>query len=566
MGRAFRAVFLGGVLCASAFASGCALVDASRESPADDHGCQTAGACGDDVGDLGDSGGDDEAPTAVAGPDRHVDVGAEVLLDGGQSHPADSLTYTWTLSAPEGSSTELVRSGSVETSFRADVEGEYVATLVVSDGQSTSEPDSLTITATVPIGPAGRDQVTYTGRAVTLGTTNQPPNTSTSYQWSIVSAPPGSAAALGDPSAATPMLVPDRDGEYVVQLVIERDGVADPPDAATITSYHALTPLAYRVVDAEYSRRLDRIVIVTKEPERLYVVEPESGAGPFATLSAPPTSVSVDLAGATAAVGHDLQVTHVRLSDQTELRTRAVAVEVGDVALAGNGHVYVVGPDDLYIGHELRSLAWSTGDQVSANGPLNTSGASLKIHPSGDRIYAAASFGLGAYDIRSGAPLFLRETAYEVMYEICYDTWMSDDELHIFTRCGKILRSSTDPQIDMTYGGSLAGVDLIRHLDHSSTTDKIVAIPDVKWTVDGDDVSANKTLRFYDVVDDAFVNFDRSIELTRFIVSGSAYQAYGRFAFISADGSKVFVVVQADPAAGLANDFGITAYDLIPPP
>jgi hypothetical protein len=199
--------------------------------------------------------------------------------------------------------------------------------------------------------------------------------------------------------------------------------------------------------------------------------------------------------------------------------------------------------------------------QIPADGSFNTGGARLRLHPSGDRLYAAGSFGLGAYDIRSGPPLFLRETAYDVQYQVCFETWMSDDELHIFTRCGKILRSSEAPEVDMTYGGSLAGVLYIRHLDHSSTTDKVAVIPDVEWTVDGDDVSANKTLRLYDVVDDAFVNFDRSIELTRFLVSGSAYQAYGRFAFLSSDGTRVFVVVQADPAAGLANDYGITTYD-----
>jgi hypothetical protein len=454
----------------------------------------------------------------------------------------------------------------VETTFRADVTGEYVATLVVSDGPSSSAPDSVTITAVEPFGPAGRDRVTYTGAAVTLGTTDEPPNTSASYQWSVVSAPPGSTAALSDPSAATPVLVPDRDGAYVVQVVVERYGVSDPADAATVVSFHPMTPLAHRVVDAEYSRSLERIIAVADDPDRLYLVDPESGAAQFVALPAAPTSVSVDLDGTTAAVGHAGKVSQLSLTDRTVLRTRAVDVDVGDVALAGNGYAYVVGPVHWYIDDLLRSLNWATGNQVIADGSYNAAGAALRLHPSGDRLYAAGGAGLAAYDIRSGPPSFLREAAYEVKYGVCFDMWMSDDALHIFTRCGTILRTSEAPEVDMTYAGSLTGVLYIRHLDHSSTTDKVAVIPDVEWTVDGDDVSENKTLRLYDVVDDAYVNFDRSVELTRFLVAGTAYQAYGRFAFLSADGTKVFVIVQADPAAGLANDYGITTYDVASSP
>ena len=59
----------------------------------------------------------------------------------------DSLTYRWTLAAPDGSSTTLSDATIVNPTFIADVDGEYLATLVVNDGASDSDPDSVEITA-----------------------------------------------------------------------------------------------------------------------------------------------------------------------------------------------------------------------------------------------------------------------------------------------------------------------------------------------------------------------------------------------------------------------------------
>ncbi|MCH9035763.1 MAG: PKD domain-containing protein [Chloroflexi bacterium] len=90
-----------------------------------------------------------EAPEADAGADQTVATGATVQLDGsGSSDPEnDPLTYSWTLSAPDGSSATLSDATIVNPTFVADVDGEYVATLVVNDGTSDSAPDSVEITA-----------------------------------------------------------------------------------------------------------------------------------------------------------------------------------------------------------------------------------------------------------------------------------------------------------------------------------------------------------------------------------------------------------------------------------
>ena len=54
----------------------------------------------------------------------------------------------------------------------------------------------------------------------------------------------------------------------------------------------------------------------------------------------------------------------------------------------------------------------------------------------------------------------------------------------------------------------------------------------------------------------------RICESGRFVLLLLAYAGHGRNVFISADGAEPFVVVQADGASGLLDDFGIATYDL----
>ncbi len=89
-------------------------------------------------------------PVADAGADQNVFLGDTVQLDGSGSSDADldPLTFTWSLTViPLGSAASLSDSTSATPSFVADVQGLYVAQLIVNDGSADSAPDTLTIDA-----------------------------------------------------------------------------------------------------------------------------------------------------------------------------------------------------------------------------------------------------------------------------------------------------------------------------------------------------------------------------------------------------------------------------------
>lgn len=106
---------------------------------------------------------DNGVPTANAGPNQSVDVGDNVNLDGnGSSDPdGDRLSFTWTLaSAPPGSSASLNNPSSATPRFTADVAGTYSVSLTVSDGSSTSSPDTINVTALESGGDTGNGSTT----------------------------------------------------------------------------------------------------------------------------------------------------------------------------------------------------------------------------------------------------------------------------------------------------------------------------------------------------------------------------------------------------------------------
>ena len=93
---------------------------------------------------------ENSAPVADAGDDTSVMAGATVQLDGSGSSDPDGtpLQTAWSLtSRPPGSNAVLSDPGIVNPTFVADVNGTYVAQLIVGDGALFSAPDTVTITA-----------------------------------------------------------------------------------------------------------------------------------------------------------------------------------------------------------------------------------------------------------------------------------------------------------------------------------------------------------------------------------------------------------------------------------
>jgi len=186
-------------------------------------------------------------PVADAGKDETVEPGELVLLDGTGSYDPDEnypLTYTWEiLFKPEGSTATMSDPDTANASFTADLAGDYVVQLVVTDSLgAASDPSTVLISTSnsAPVANAGADQfIERAGIVVQLdgSLSFDPDGDPIAYAWAITTKPNGSEATLSDPTAVNPSFVADLLGTYIIELVVsDQSGLVSAPDEVVASS------------------------------------------------------------------------------------------------------------------------------------------------------------------------------------------------------------------------------------------------------------------------------------------------------------------------------------------
>lgn len=505
-------------------------------------------------------------PIANAGADQDVNTNTLVSLSATGSYDGDGdpLTYLWTMgSKPVGSSASLANSSALVTTFTADIAGVYTISLIVNDGHNSSLVDTVTVTASfvnaAPVANGGPDQNIMAGATVSLdGAGSTDANADPlAFSWSMTSKPAGSQAALSGTTSASPSFTADKDGIYIVSLTVN-DGTVDSslPDTVQINAHKPIVGLSFNVVDAEYSRTTDKIIVVSASPaNQLHIYDPATDSDVAVDLVLPPSAVSISPDGLYAAVGHNGWISYVSLATATVEKQLAVSTNVIDIVLAGNGFIYAFPRTDQW--ETIRCIEIATGTETTSGGYSIYAGTLAKLHPNGTAIYGAdnglSPSDIEKYDITNGTATMLYDSPYHGDYAMCGNLWIAEDGLRIFTACGNVFRSSAIYSEDMTYNGSLNSLSLIVGLDHSSAANKVVAIPGNGYSTSNNDIA----IQFYGY---DFLAFQKTISLPKFLVQGNAYSAHGKFTFFNAAGDSVYVIMKADNTSGLLYDYGITTY------
>ncbi|HSG07204.1 MAG TPA: hypothetical protein VLA36_02535 [Longimicrobiales bacterium] len=350
--------------------------------------------------------------------------------------------------------------------------------------------------------------------------------------------------------------IPTGSGDsFVLVTSNDRHGDITVTVAATNTSAwpNGLTFLDHRVVDAEYNRAVDVLVTVSADPSRLHVLDPLLGRIRSVDLSLPPTAVSISPRGDQAAVGHDGYVTLVNLAGPTITRVYPVTADALDVVLGGNGWTYVFPRRDQW--ESIRCIELSSGVESNSGWPSIYAGTVARLHPSGDYMYGA-NRGLSPsdfekYDIRNGCATVMYDSPYHGDYSFAGDVWITDVGTRLFARSGNVFRSSSVRAEDMLYNGKLAGTSYLKWAEHSSTAGLVLVFDTPSFGG-----TPAKEIRVYE---DEFLNLVSTRPLANF--SGS-WASHGKFIFVDSKGRFAYALVQADPAAGIAKDWGVITMDV----
>ena len=304
------------------------------------------------------------------------------------------------------------------------------------------------------------------------------------------------------------------------------------------------------VVDAEYNRTRDILVIITSSSRQLLKVN-------FATLTMDsisftpmPTAVSVSQDGNYAAVGHDGSFSYVNLNTMQLEQVFPVTTNVYDIILATNGWVYVFPVDGVF--EKIRCIDLSSGEESLSTGNHVGNKTTARLHTSGQYIYGHYP---EKYDISNGTA----QKLYSSNNQIGKDFWISDNGLRIFGANTKVLRTSPNQILDLSYNGSLDGNNIILALDHSSQANRIYAI-----FRDGNSSSPSNMIKKYEA---EYLTHVGEIILPGFIFpgadgSGEFFDSEGHFGFFNSDGTKFHVVVKAGSGSGTTNDWAIVTLSM----
>jgi hypothetical protein len=217
--------------------------------------------------------------------------------------------------------------------------------------------------------------------------------------------------------------------------------------------------LGHDVIDAEFSRDLNKIVMVSGAPENaLYVYDVATGLEKQQALARLPRAVSIGPDGVTAAVGHDSLISVIDLTTVGQTGAPAptqldLSIDVSDVVLDGLGSVHAF--PNQYGWGPIRSIAIAAKTEQEGIGGFLQHDSRARLHPAGTAIYEADTISnpshLNKWDISTGKALFLYGSEYYDIYDFCGNLWFSESGDRIFTACGHIFSVSAVQAEDMQF-------------------------------------------------------------------------------------------------------------------
>ncbi len=324
--------------------------------------------------------------------------------------------------------------------------------------------------------------------------------------------------------------------------------------AAATVSANGLEQLGYSVAGADYSKALDRVILLVKNPKELHIYDPIGGSDQIVRLPKTPLFLSVSPDGLSAGVGYDGWVSIVNLAAGSVTSTTQVFGDAQTLLLAGNGYVY---PFVQNQNGNLFSIQLATGTITAS--PAFPPGYYPRLDVGGNAFYTEGSI----WSISSGVAQSL-----PLGYSGCAPLWLTEDGTRLINSCGEIYTTPPVPPANLLPDGSFSNIPAT--LNYGAMT--------VQWAVESENLRSTAVIpavsnsdqpgtedTSIQIYGDETLTYSGSLSLPSFLVGSTSYPGHGRYAFWNNSEDRLIVLEQADSTANLLADYGAMVYSVTTP-
>lgn len=436
-------------------------------------------------------------PQALASaPDLMVPPGTELTMrgDGSTDADGDTLSYAWTLETkPSGSTAALSSTNVANPHFVADLAGSYGLLLRVTDGVGAFSERRVTVNAGrhAPVAVIDKRQITILlGGNVTANAnlSYDQDGDALTYEWALDARPTGSAATIGPSNTAQLQFTPDLAGTYAASVTV-RDGQSSSiayVSVLVLANAAATIDLDFVPDDARYSVGLDKLVLVSTNPNTLRIVDPFTAAKRNVVLPAGVKSFNLSNDGRLAVVLHEGAVSLIDLATAVLLRTSASSGSQTDAFVTNDGFIYMIGQTGgQWVDEPVGVLDGRTGTRVAQSGSTGFGyfyGTQYGVMA--ERLGKAflMSQGLSPSDISyftfnraTNQVLQSGDSPYHGDYRMATPLFLNQDQTLLFTSAGTYFRTDT-----LRYAGALQGVSYgVLSMSHAAASEELLVLSPV---------------------------------------------------------------------------------------